>query len=307
MAKQTKSKSKKTESRKTSIKKDQEKKPENKSIPFDETEEFIEPEESEEEIIVEKIVSEDVQQWQPKTELGRLVKEGRIKNIDEILSQGKTILEEEIVDALLPNLSSELILVGQAKGKFGGGQRRVFRQTQKKTEEGNKPHFTTVAVVGDYDGHVGIGIGKAKETVPSREKAIRKAKLNIIKIKRGCGSWQCHCGEHHSVPFRVVGKCASVELELIPAPKGNGLVINKELAKVLRLAGVKDVWGKSRGKTKNKINHVAALWDCLLKMSEMRITNEQSKSLGIVDGTFSIANELANDEILAGELNEEAN
>ena len=62
-------------------------------------------------------------------------------------------MEAEILDVLMPNLTTELLLVGQSKGKFGGGQRRVFRQTQKKTREGNKPRFGTFAVVGNEDGY----------------------------------------------------------------------------------------------------------------------------------------------------------
>jgi small subunit ribosomal protein S5 len=236
----------------------------------------------------QKVVSvpEDLENWKPKTELGKQVKEGKITDIDDILKEGKAILEAEIVDMLLPNLSSELLMVGQAKGKFGGGQRRVFRQTQKKTEEGNKPHFTTIAVVGDDDGHVGIGIGKAKETVPAREKAIRKAKINIMKIRRGCGSWVCHCGEPHSIPFKVTGKCSSLEIDLMPAPKGKGLVVDRELSKILRLVGIKDVWSDVRGQAKNKVNLVEALWDCFRRMSQMRVQQEQAKTIGLVDGSI---------------------
>ena len=105
----------------------------------------------------------DINSWTPRTELGKKVKKGEIKDIDVILDNGMKILESEIVDALLPNIETELLMVGQAKGKFGGGQRRVFKQTQKKTREGNKPHFSTCAVVGNNNGFVGIGFGKSKE------------------------------------------------------------------------------------------------------------------------------------------------
>src|SRR3989344_2402765 len=115
--------------------------------------------------------------WIPRTKLGKLVKEGKEKDIDKILKEGKKILEPEIVDSLLP-LESDLLLIGQAKGKFGGGKRRAWRQTQKKTMEGNVPTFSTMAVVGDRKGHIGLGLGKAKETLPAREKALRHAKLD---------------------------------------------------------------------------------------------------------------------------------
>ncbi|MFC1648995.1 30S ribosomal protein S5 [Nanoarchaeota archaeon] len=208
---------------------------------------------------------EAVADWVPKTALGKKVKAGEIKNIDEILDNGLIILEPEIVDSLV-KLEMDLLLIGQAKGKFGGGQRRVFRQTQKKTKEGNKPQFTTMAVVGDKDGHIGVGLGKAKETVPAREKAIRQAKLNIFKIRRGSGSWESTASEPHSIPFAVEGKCGSVRVHLMPAPKGKGLVCEKEVAKVLALAGIKDIWSKCFGQAKNKVNLIKALEDTLKKL-----------------------------------------
>src|SRR3989344_4820680 len=163
---------------------------------------------------VQKTRGYNLDNWNPKTELGKRIKNGELNNIDEVLNSGKRILETEIVDYLLPDLQIELLLIGQSKGKFGGGKRSIWKQTQKKTSEGNKPKFSTMVVIGNKDGFIGIGRGKAKETVPAREKALRRAKLNIIKIKRGCGSWECACKEPHSIPFKVKGKCGSVIVEL---------------------------------------------------------------------------------------------
>lgn len=223
----------------------------------------------------------DVEKWVPKTELGKKVKSREITTFDMILETGKPILEPEIVDALLPNIDSDLLMIGQSKGKFGGGSRRVFRQTQKKTKEGNKPKFSTYAVIGNKDGYVGLGFGKAKETVPAREKALRNAKLNIIKVVRGCGSWQCGCKNPHSIPFAVVGKCSSVTVELKPAPKGTGLKAEKEVAKVLRLAGIKDVWTKVRGQSRNKINVIVALEKALIKLNNTKVQDKYVNSLGM--------------------------
>src|SRR3989338_8278676 len=61
-----------------------------------------------------------LESWIPKTKLGKLVKTGNEKDIDKILEQDKKILEPEIVDALLVGIESDLLLIGQAKGKFGG-------------------------------------------------------------------------------------------------------------------------------------------------------------------------------------------
>src|SRR3989344_4637302 len=147
---------------------------------------------------------QEIESWIPKTKLGKMVKDKKIKDIDEIIGKYK-ILEPEIVDSLL-NLKTDLLLIGQAKGKFGGGKRRAWRQTQKKTAEGNVPTFSCMAVVGDMNSYIGIGYGRAKETLPARAKALRKAKLSLIKIKKNCSSFDCTCGEEHTVPFVVEGK-----------------------------------------------------------------------------------------------------
>ena len=175
-------------------------------------------------------------------------------------------------------------MVGQSKGKFGGGQKRVFRQTQKKTQEGNKPKFGTFVVVGNENGYVGVGYGKSKETVPAREKAIRQAKLNIIKIRRGCGHWRCGCRTAHTVPFKVSGKCSSVEITLMPAPKGTGLIVEKECQKILRLAGITDVWSRTKGQTRSKLNLLYACFDALQKLIEFKINQKNEEILSIVEG-----------------------
>ena len=226
----------------------------------------------------------NIDSWQPKTSIGKKVKLREITDIAEILDNGQSILEAEIVDVLLPNIESELLLIGQSKGKFGGGKRRIFKQVQKKTAEGNKPKFLTMAAVGNCNGYIGIGRGKSKETVPAREKSLRNAKLNVIKIRRGCGSWQCGCGEPHTVPFRVQGKCGSSIITLFPAPKGTGLKIEKECSHLMRLAGITDVWSKTRGQTKTKQNLLMACFDAIQKLMSTKINQGVSKSLSIVEG-----------------------
>jgi len=211
----------------------------------------------------------EIASWVPKTKLGKEVKARKIKNIDEILESNQKILEEQIVDALL-NLKSDLIFIGQSKGKFGGGKRRAWKQTQRKTKEGNIPTFSTLAVVGDGNGHIGIGFGRAKETLPARDKAIRKAKLGIIKVRRSCASFDCACDELHSIPFKVEGKSGSVKIILIPAPQGTGLVVASELKKVLNLAGVKDVYSKTFGSVRTTTNLVRACMDALGKTNKGR-------------------------------------
>ncbi len=229
----------------------------------------------------------ELEDWVPKTKLGKMVKEGKIKNIDEILDKGLRIREPEIVDTLLPNLETDLILIGQSKGKFGGGKRRAFKQTQKKTGEGSKIKFSCLAVVGNKDGYVGLGIGDSGETVPAKTKAIRNAKLNIIKIKRGCGSWECACGDPHSIPFTIEGKTGSAKIVIKPAPKGLRLCIADECKKILKLAGIKDVWSKTFGQTCTRQNLAFACFNALKQLTKSKVNEKFSRHAGIKEGSLS--------------------
>ncbi|MBD3354646.1 30S ribosomal protein S5 [Candidatus Woesearchaeota archaeon] len=233
----------------------------------------------------------DKDAWKPKTDLGKKVKSGEIDDVECILDNASNILEAEIIDTLVPNLDVELLLVGQSKGKFGGGSRRIFRQTQKKTREGNKPKFATIAAVGNKNGYIGLGYGKSKETVPAREKSIRNAKLNLFKIRRGCGSWQCGCKEPHTIPYKVEGKCGSVILKLFPAPKGTGLKIEDECGKILELAGIKDVWSKTLGKAGTKYNLIYACIKALKRLMTVRTKADDASILGIVEGKIKAEKE----------------
>jgi len=214
---------------------------------------------------------EKLERWVPKTELGKKVRAGKVKNIDEVLNEGRKIMEPEIVDLLVSGLRVDSLFIGQAKGKFGGGKRRAFRQTQKKTKEGNVLTFGVMAVVGDGHGHVGLGYGRASETLPAKEKAIRKAKLNIVRVQRGCASYDCSCEEEHSIPLTVEGKCGSVRVRLMPAAQGTGLVIGNEMKKILKLVGIKDIHSRCSGKVKTTFNAAKALMMALEKIGEVRI------------------------------------
>jgi len=189
--------------------------------------------------------SVSVEEWVPRTRVGKLVKEGRITTIDEIFRRNLPILEPEIVDILLPNLDHEVIDV---------------TIVQKMTDAGRVTRFRAVVVIGNREGYVGIGKGKAKQFRMAIEKAIRNAKLNIAPVRRGCGSWECTCGEPHSVPFMVRGKSGSVEVILKPAPKGTGLVAGDVAKTVLRLAGIRDVWTFTKGETRTSYNFARATY-----------------------------------------------
>jgi len=241
-------------------------------------------------------VPEAIENWSPKTTLGKQVKAGEITDIDVILSSGTKILEWQIIDMLVRDLESELMNVGQSKGKFGGGARRVFRQTQKKTKEGNKPHFATLTVIGNKNGYVGIGFGKAKETVPAREKSLRKAKINIFKIARGSGSWEDTATDPHTIPFTVTGKCGSSTITLMPAPKGKGLCVDKEIAKILMYAGIENVWSKTTGQTKNKLNLAYACEQALKKLTTTKARPVDKTNVSYVAGAVQKENETSSNQ-----------
>jgi small subunit ribosomal protein S5 len=221
--------------------------------------------------------------WVPVTQLGKDVAADKITSMREILLSGKRVLEEGITKKLLPNLEIEFINVGQAKGKFGGGKRKPSKSTQKITMEGSQMSFSMIAVSGNRDGIVGLGFGKARETVPSREKAVRNAQLNLIAIRRGCGDWGASQKNTNSIPFAVEGKSGSVKIKLIPAPPGTGLVVESEVKKMLELAGIKDIWSKTFGSTKNKTNLMKAAFNALKQLQKVKINPKMMEGRAIKD------------------------
>lgn len=194
------------------------------------------------------MASSEAAEWIPRTRLGRLVLEGKIVSLEEVFAQGFRIQETEIVDRLLPNLKQEVLSIGIV---------------QRQTDAGEQSRFRVVVAVGNEDGFVGVGTGKAKQIRLAVDKAAMYAKLNITPIRRGCGSWECGCGQPHSLPFKVTGKCGSVRVEIIPGPRGLGLVANETAKVILRLAGVKDCWTRSFGSTSTITSLAFAVYDAL--------------------------------------------
>jgi small subunit ribosomal protein S5 len=243
-------------------KKEEVKKPEKEEIP--EKKEEVEEETMEAPTVeVTEEGKEELVEWKPRTSLGKAVMRGEITDINKILEEGIKIREPQIVDILIPNLESELVFIGGRPGKGGGIQRTPIRISAKMHRSGRRYTSTAFAIVGNKDGIVGIGKGRGKEGREAIRKAIEKAKLNLIKVPRGCGSWECECGEPHSIPFKTKGKSGSVRVTLMPAPKGIGLAVDDESKKILRLAGINDVWGKTLGDTGTRFNLIKAVFNAL--------------------------------------------
>jgi len=188
--------------------------------------------------------------WTPRSRLGKMIQEGRISSMEEIFTEGQKIREPEIVDALLPDLQEEVININLV---------------QKQTDAGEKSRFKAIVAVGNRDGYVGLGSGKAKQVRTAIEKAAMDGRLNITLVRRGCGSWECGCGKPHSLSFQVRGKCGGVEILLVPGPRGLGIVASEAAKIILGLAGVNDIWTRSFGSTRTVPSFACAVFDALRK------------------------------------------
>ena len=197
---------------------------------------------------------ERLEEWTPRTRLGRLVQQGKISSIEEIFAEGLKIREPEIVDMLLPDIQEEVIHIGIV---------------QKQTDAGEKTRFKAIVAIGNGNGYVGLGSGKADQVRTAIEKAAKDARLNITLVRRGCGSWECGCGQPHSLPFETSGKSGSVVIKIIPGPRGLGLVASEVAKVILRLAGIKDCWTRSYGQTRTVPSFAYALYNALKRTYEI--------------------------------------
>jgi len=186
--------------------------------------------------------------WTPRTHLGRMVMEGKITSLEEIFNQGYKIQEYKIIDSIIPNMQQEVLNISLV---------------QKQTDAGEKSRFKSLVIVGNYDGYIGLGTGKAQQVRIAIQKGIIDAKLNVTPVRRGCGSWECGCGENHSIPFKVQGKCGSVTIELRPSPRGLGVVAGDVAKTIIKFTGIKDCWTKSFGSTRTIPSFAFATYNAL--------------------------------------------
>ncbi|MFH0859615.1 MAG: 30S ribosomal protein S5 [Candidatus Altiarchaeota archaeon] len=211
--------------------------------------------------------------WVPRTKLGLMVKNEELTSMIEVIHSGLPVKEFEIVDKLIPNLEEDIINVGRV---------------QRVTDSGRRMRFRVVTAVGNQDGFIGIGHAKGKEAGPTIRKAIARAKMNIRNVKRGCGSWQCGCGNPHTVPFKIRGISGSVKVDLLPAPRGVGLVGGEIAKKVLKLAGIKDAWVHTSGHTRTSLNFAYAVYDALVNTNYVKLKQSDIDNLKIVSDVTKI-------------------
>lgn len=181
------------------------------------------------------------------TKLGRLVKNRKINSIEQIYYHSISIKEQEIIDYFLGSKIKDEVL--------------KIMPVQKQTRAGQRTRFKAFVVMGDFNGHVGLGVKSAKEAASAIRGAIIVSKLSMVPARKGY--WGDIEGDAHTVPVKVTGKCGSVRLRCIPAPKGTGIVAGKVPKKLLTIAGYKDVFTSSRGHTRTIGNFAKATFQAI--------------------------------------------
>lgn len=189
-------------------------------------------------------------EWIPVTKLGRLVKDRKITKLEQIYQFSIPIKEAQIIDFFVPKdvLKDEVMKISPV---------------QKATRAGQRTRFKAIVAIGDGNGHCGLGIKCAAEVATAIRGALILAKLSLAPVRRGY--WGSNLGKPHTIPFKVTGKCGSVSVRLIPAPRGTGIVAAGVPKKLLQFAGIEDIFTSSIGHTKTLGNFVKATYAAVAK------------------------------------------
>ena len=163
---------------------------------------------------------------------------------------------------------------------------------QKRAKINKNTKYKVIAVVGDKNGHIGIGEDSDKKEDNALAKALNKAKKNIIPIRRGY--FDNNFGSPHTIYRKIIGECGSVKLELIPAKRGTDIVGVKTCKKIFELGGIKDIIIKCFGKSKEKESFIKAIYNALYK-SYKYPSPDLSFICNVNENIFSLHNKFLKD------------
>ena len=143
----------------------------------------------------------------------------------------------------------------------------VVNRVSKTVKGGRIQRFAALMVVGDENGHVGYGLGKAAEVPEAIRKGIEDAKKNMIEVSM----------RETTIPHEVIGEFGAGRVLLKPAAKGTGIIAGKTVRIVLELAGIKNIRSKCL-RSNNPVNVVKATFEGL---GRLRTVEQVAKTRGI--------------------------
>ena len=147
-----------------------------------------------------------------------------------------------------------------------------INRTAKVTSRGKRFRFSALVVVGDGNGHIGVGLGKANEVISAIQKGKEIAKRSITKVSVINGT----------IPHKIIGKHGASRIFLKPAAPGTGIIAGAPVRAVMEQVGIHNILSKRQG-SKNQMNLVHATINALLCMKDaVSIANKRGLTIGEV-------------------------